>query len=124
MKKTGIACFIIFFLWACGPQAEEQPVSPAEIAQNSDGKKLFMARCASCHMVNRELSGPALKGVTSRWPDAQKLYAFIRNSEEMVGSDAYSRQLWLKYNQTIMPAQPDLSDAQIKSILDYIESAP
>lgn len=119
-----MACLLITALWACGPENEQQQPIPVVTNENSGGKKLFMARCASCHMVNKELSGPALKGVTGRWPNLQKLYAFIRNSEEMVRSDAYSRQLWLKYNQTIMPAQPDLTDVQIQQILSYIESAP
>ena len=86
------------------------------------GKQLFHARCASCHRVNQEITGPALKGAEARWPDKQKLYAFIRNSEEVIRSDKYARELWLQYNQTIMLAQPDLTDADIRAVLDYIKS--
>ena len=45
-----------------------------------DGKALFSANCASCHAVNKKLTGPALAGVEDRWPDKQNLYAWIKNS--------------------------------------------
>lgn len=107
----------------------EQSTAPAEtkseisgIKTNHDaGKQLFYRHCASCHMVNKELTGPALKNLMDRWPDQQKLYAFIRNSDSIIQVDAYAKKLWLQYNQTLMPAHPQLSDANIKSILDYIQ---
>jgi len=73
-------------------------------------------------MVNKELTGPALKGVEDRWPDKEKMYAFIRNSEEVISKDKYARDLWLQYNQTMMNKHPDLTDDDIKSILGYIKS--
>jgi mono/diheme cytochrome c family protein len=115
---------IIFVLGGCNT-ADEKEVStqkplPATIAK---GKQLFQTRCASCHKVNQELTGPALNGAEARWPDKEKLYAFIRNSEEVIRQDKYARELWLQYNQTIMLAQPDLTDEDIRAVLDYINSA-
>ncbi len=68
------------------------------------------------------MSGPALRGVEDRWPDKKKLYAFIRNSQEVIASDDYARQLFLQYNQTVMLPQTDLSDEQLAQILGYINS--
>jgi hypothetical protein len=73
-------------------------------------------------MVNKEMTGPALRGVENRWPDKNKLYAFIRNSEEIIKTDPYAHSLWMQYNQTPMNKQPDLTDAQIRQVLDYINS--
>jgi hypothetical protein len=73
-------------------------------------------------MVNKEMTGPALKGVESRWPDKEKLYSFIRNSEAVIASDKYARELWLRYNQTAMLPHPDLTDENIQNILEYIKS--
>lgn len=67
------------------------------------------------------MTGPALKGVEGRWPDQKKLYDFIRNSEEVIRSDKYARELWLEWNQTPMLPHPDLKDEEIRSILDYIK---
>lgn len=109
--------------------AESEP-APAETKRaiastntaHEAGKKLFFSKCASCHMVNKELTGPALKGVQQRWPDRQKLYAFIRNSDSVIQVDSYAKNLWLQYNQTAMTPHPDLTDEQIGQILDYIAS--
>ena len=68
------------------------------------------------------MTGPALKGVEDRWPDKQKMYAFIRNSTEVIKTDKYAKDLWLKYNQTMMLPHPDLKDEDIRAILDYINS--
>lgn len=39
-------------------------------ADPAEGKKLFQARCASCHNVNKKLTGPALAGVEERHSEA------------------------------------------------------
>jgi mono/diheme cytochrome c family protein len=113
-------------LAGCGATTDKHVETKREISGaksgNDAGKKLFYTKCASCHMVNKELSGPALRGVLNRWPDKQKLYAFIRNSEEVINSDQYARELWLRYNQTMMNKNEDLTDEDISNILEYIES--
>ena len=97
--------------------------TPAAVAvqQNDGGKELFIARCSGCHLVNKELTGPALAGVRSRWQDSALLYAFIRNSDSVIALNAYARELYLRYNQTPMQKHGDLTDAQIDAILNYID---
>ena len=34
--------------------------------QAQDGKQLFNQKCASCHAIDKQLVGPALKGVEDR----------------------------------------------------------
>ena len=119
------SCFILLLLLltACGGNDDKDDnVSTTSTTEHLEGKQLFYAKCASCHMVNKELTGPALRGVEARWPDTQKLYAFIRNSEAFIKEDKYAHELWLKYNQTMMNKHPDLTDSQIRQILDYINS--
>lgn len=117
---------LVSILAACGeeekPPAETKRAISSVSTEHEAGKKLFFTQCGSCHMVNKELTGPALKGVESRWPDKQKLYAFIKNSADIIATDAYAKNLWQQYNQTPMPAHPDLTDENIRSILDYIEA--
>ncbi len=117
--------FLLIILFAnCGSN-EHNNNAPGNTDQeaNAAGKDLFYAKCAGCHMVNKELTGPPLKGVEDRWPDKQKLYGFIRNSQEAIKTDRYAHELWLKYNQTMMNPYPDMTDDNIRSILDYINSA-
>ena len=122
MKQVVLLFLSIAFI-SCGGN-ENMPENAEAVTSTSHpvGKQLFNGRCASCHMVNKELTGPALKGAETRWPDKEKLYAFIRNSEAVIKEDKYARELWLKYNQTAMNPHPDLTDEQIKQIFGYINS--
>jgi mono/diheme cytochrome c family protein len=96
----------------------------ANKATAQDGKALFSQNCASCHAVNKKLTGPALAGVEERWPDKTKLYAWIRNSAAFLKTgDAYANALYNEYNKTAMNAFPNLTDAEIAAMLSYINTA-
>jgi len=122
MKHAIILLLAITFISCGGNENNSDNTEPVKIAAHGVGKQLFYGRCANCHMINKELTGPALKGAETRWPDKEKLYAFIRNSEAVIKEDKYARGLWLKYNQTAMNPHPDLTDDQIKQIFGYINS--
>jgi mono/diheme cytochrome c family protein len=90
-----------------------------------DGKSLFSQNCASCHAVNKKLTGPALAGVEDRWPDKKNLYAWIKNNQAFLKTgDAYANKLYNEYNKTAMNLFPALSDKDIDAILAYIKSVP
>ena len=90
-----------------------------------DGKALFSANCASCHAVNKKLTGPALAGVEDRWPEKKNLYAWIKNSAAFLKTgDAYANNLYNEYNKVAMNNFPGLSDADIDAILAYIKTVP
>jgi mono/diheme cytochrome c family protein len=90
-----------------------------------DGKALFSQNCASCHAVNKKLTGPALAGVEDRWPEKKNLYAWIKNSAAFLKTgDAYANNLYNEYNKTAMNSFPSLSDADIDAILAYIKTVP
>ena len=90
-----------------------------------DGKSLFSQNCASCHAVNKKLTGPALAGVEDRWPDKKNLHAWIKNNQAFLKTgDAYANKLYNEYNKTAMNLFPNLSDKDIDAILAYIKSVP
>jgi mono/diheme cytochrome c family protein len=90
-----------------------------------DGKALFSANCASCHAVNKKLTGPALAGVEDRWPEKKNLYAWIKNSAAFLKTgDAYANNLYNEYNKVAMNQFPGLSEADIDAILAYIKTVP
>jgi mono/diheme cytochrome c family protein/uncharacterized membrane protein len=93
--------------------------------QAQDGKALFSQNCASCHAVNKKLTGPALAGVEDRWSDKKNLYAWIKNSQAFLKTgDAYANKLYNEYNKTAMNLFPNLADKDIDAILAYIKSVP
>jgi cytochrome c2 len=124
--KIMVAVAALVMLAACGSNSDKPAETQREISattvDHSEGKRLFYSKCASCHMVNKEMTGPALKGVESRWPDTTALYAFIRNSQQVIDTNTYAKKLWLQYNQTQMPPHEDLLGADIRKILDYVNS--
>ena len=90
-----------------------------------DGKSRFSQNCASCHAVNKKLTGPALAGVEDRWPDKKNLHAWIKNNQAFLKTgDAYANKLYNEYNKTAMNLFPNLSDKDIDAILAYIKSVP
>ena len=89
-----------------------------------DGKALFQTNCASCHSPFKVVIGPALKGATERIPDKKLLYDWIHNNTKVLASgNAYFTALYNQYNKTPMNTFPGLSDAEIGSILKYVETA-
>ncbi len=99
-------------------------ISFSNTVQAQDGKALFSQNCASCHAVNKKLTGPALAGVEERWPDKTKLYAWIRNSAAFLKTgDAYANNLYNEYNKVAMNAFPGLTDGEIAAIIGYINTA-
>ncbi len=116
----------ILLLTACsfadGNQGKTGAVQGAAVNTHHPGKDLFQSQCASCHFVNKEMTGPALQGLEERWPDTAKLYAFIRNSAAVIASDKYAADLWKRFNQTPMPPHPNLTDDDISKILDFVKT--
>jgi len=95
--------------------------SISNIASAQDGKTLFTTNCASCHAVDKKLTGPALKGVEDRWPDKKKLHAWIKNNQAVLKSgDKYANDLYNQFNKINMQVFPNLADADIDAILKYI----
>ncbi len=92
------------------------------LADVAEGEKLFNANCTSCHAINDKVVGPALKDVDKRHSEAW-LIKWIKNSQAMVkAGDAEALKIYNEYNQSVMTAFPQLSDAQVKSILEYIKT--
>lgn len=95
-------------------------LSLTTVTAQEDAKTLFRHNCMACHSIDQNLVGPALKGVTER-RDSAWLYSFIKGSQAMVqAGDPLAVELFNKFNKIPMPDQ-NLSNEQIKIILDYIE---
>jgi mono/diheme cytochrome c family protein len=94
---------------------------------NSKGSNLFRQNCQSCHALDKNLTGPALRGVEERgpWTERQNLIKWVRNPATFIPTTPYTKELQKQYVQ-IMPSFPQLSDEDIHAIFDYITkySAP
>ena len=87
------------------------------------GKKLFKAKCATCHNKNMKtkLTGPPLAGWSENWsrPD---IYEWVRNSKKMIDAGhPRAVAIWNEYKPTSMDPFPDLTDADIDNIMAYVD---
>ena len=91
-------------------------------ADAEEGKKLFQARCASCHNVHKKLTGPALAGVDTRRTE-DWIIRFVKSSQSMIKTgDAAALAIFNEYNQVVMPDHPDLNDEQVRSIIAFVKA--
>jgi mono/diheme cytochrome c family protein len=94
-------------------------------AQSENGKALFQSNCAQCHNPIKVVTGPALKGVTSRVQDQKLLHDWIHNNNKVLASgNVYFNNLYNSYGRAPMNIFPNLSDADIDAILHYVETYP
>lgn len=114
MKSSKVVCLGIFtFVTALPAVASPDPVP--------EGKTIFMSRCASCHNVNKDLTGPALAGIDER-RSMDWIINFVHSSQTMVKKgDKDAVGVFEKFNKIPMPDHPDLTEDNIKSIVAYIK---
>ena len=87
-----------------------------------EGKSIFLSRCAACHNVNKNMTGPALAGIDER-RTLDWIISFIHSSQTMVkGGDSAALAIFEKFNKVPMPDHPDLTDENIKNIVEYIKT--
>ncbi len=100
-------------------------VSSFNRSQAQDGAAIFQSNCASCHSVTKDLTGPALHGVESRgpWADRKELYAWIHNPAKYMQSNEYTQGLKQKFGGAMMTAFPQLSEKEIDAVIDHINKA-
>jgi mono/diheme cytochrome c family protein len=85
------------------------------------GETLFKGNCAQCHAVDDVVIGPALAGITERRP-LSWIIPWVKNSSKVVASgDEYAMKIFTQYQKQQMPSF-QLSDAEIKDIITYIET--
>ncbi len=90
----------------------------------SKGKSLFNSNCAACHKLNKNLVGPKLAGVSTKY-EKEWLYSWIKNSSAMIKSgDERAVAIYEEWNKVAMNAFPQLSNEDIDNILAYTDYVP
>ncbi len=87
----------------------------------ADGEALFKANCASCHKIDKDFTGPALKGARDREPSKTWVYEWVRKPNAFLDTDPYAKALLAKYGAR-MTAFPQLKNDEIDAILDYADN--
>ncbi len=116
------------YTFACGTVGPEERIPDGLSNQYELGKTIFRNNCAACHAgdMKTNLTGPALGGMLERWEahgGQAALYAWIRNSQQMIqeGQNSRAQQLWEEWGPTIMNPFINLSDEELDALVLYIE---
>ncbi|MCB0495235.1 MAG: c-type cytochrome [Cyclobacteriaceae bacterium] len=123
--KRNFKVFVVLFsllisygIQTAHAQSSAVPTDPKII---SAGEELFKQNCMSCHRVQTQLVGPALKGVYDI-KDLSWIYTFVKNPQKVIDSgDEYAVELYEKFKPTVMTSFSTFSDEQILSIMAYIK---
>jgi len=88
-----------------------------------DGKALFMSKCASCHQLDKDATGPMLRGIIDKAPyegDVTKISHWLRNVNSLVASDPHYSDLKTKFG-SLMTQFPEsaITDKEIEAIITY-----
>jgi cytochrome c2 len=91
----------------------------------AQGEDLFKVKCATCHQVFKDGTGPKLFEVRQKWSDGgakdESIYQWVNNFEAAVAADPYAASVEA-WSGTSMNKFPDLSKEQINSIFDWVDS--
>ena len=81
----------------------------------SQGKYLYEVHCQNCHLENGQGLGQEIPSLRASVSEPKKWACLIRNGKsEIVSKDGVSYR-------RVMPANPQLSVAEINNILNYIQ---
>ncbi|MBK8519423.1 MAG: c-type cytochrome [Chitinophagaceae bacterium] len=85
----------------------------------ADVAALFKANCASCHKIDKDFTGPALKGWKDRVPGDGWIYKWMANPGAQ--TDPYATALKAKWKPVVMTNFGQLSKEEIDGILKYVD---
>ena len=112
MKNTG---FIIVILALFSPL----------LSNAQDGEGLFKAKCNMCHLIDKNSTGPILKGVKAKWDEAGEgefLYEWVKDPQALVAS---GKSEMAKKAEKITPGTMNaqqVSNEEIDAILSYVDN--
>jgi len=84
----------------------------------AEGRTLFKSKCASCHALDHDATGPALTPKVNELEESF-LIPWIRNNVELRASGNAQAIEAAKFSPSEMTTFPNLTDDQIKSIIAY-----
>lgn len=90
-----------------------------------DGEGIFKAKCNSCHLLDKESTGPMLKGVKQKWEDAGEgdlLIEWVKNSNELIASGKSTKANEIKtFSPMEMPVQ-EITKEELDAVLSFVDS--
>jgi mono/diheme cytochrome c family protein len=96
-------------------------LSGAQAQDVVEGRTLFKDKCASCHALDHDATGPALTPKMNEL-DESFLIPWIKNNVALIASGNKQAVEASKFSPSEMKTFPTLKDEQIKSIIAYAKA--
>lgn len=84
------------------------------------GKAKFETICVACHMVDKRMIGPAMKGVYER-RSPEWVMNMILNPDGMLKEDPIAKALQREYNGAVM-LQQNLTEEEARDVAEYLRT--
>jgi mono/diheme cytochrome c family protein len=102
------------------------PIKNVDFADEIDqamvesGKQKFESICVACHMIDKRMIGPALKGVYER-RSPEWVMNMILNPDGMLKEDPIAKALLKEYNNAIMLNQ-NLTEEEARDVAEFLRT--
>jgi cytochrome c len=106
---TTLTLATLAFCCAVTTQASVAPAATANVAKLTE-----QLGCGACHGINDTVLGPSFKDIAAKYKNDAEALARLSNTLKKGGVGVW--------DETPMPAQTQLTDAEIKTMLEWILS--
>ena len=116
-KPQDIGCGTEMPLDFCGT------VSPELNEKGKQGKQIFNTNCASCHSLDRKMTGPSLRGIlnTREHPYENYVYDVITNEDSLVKiKDKCTLAINEEYNMNFSH-NFELNRTDLENLMEYLK---
>jgi len=86
-----------------------------------DGKAIFTAKCASCHIMGKDFTGPNLQGVLDRWGNKEDIKAWILNFNNPLKAGKEEAQKVINFSTSSMQIfEGQITPAELDAVVKYV----
>ncbi len=118
--------FVITFNVSCKQKFKELNCATEDsklISENSSIKQpyIFKAKCAACHMIDKNTTGPKLYNILSRVPSEKWFDEFVKNEDSLKEiKDEYTIKIEKYSPVDFIHNFKDLNEIQLQEIKRYL----
>lgn len=120
MKRKYLLVPVLFFLiYACGGQTnqqqstEESNTQTRGVKEEPKGKQLIAkSDCSACHSEKNKIVGPSYADIANKYENTAENHQYLAGKIEKGGSGVWG--------DVPMTPHPQLSEADLKEMVDYI----
>nr|WP_299206135.1 c-type cytochrome [uncultured Brumimicrobium sp.] len=95
----------------------------AMIANAQDGQEIYESKCAVCHILGKDATGPNLIGIKAKWEgEEENLYEWVINPGELLASGKSERaKVAEQFSPAFMTPQ-DLTMEEAIAVIEYADT--